>query len=284
MTVDGMEFCYVPAGPFWMGSGDGDDDEKPLHQVDIPYGYWMGRYPVSNAQFKKFVQAGGYGVARFWTEAAAHSSWKNGQIEGRIRPRNFGSPYNLDNHPVVGVTWYEALAFTRWLAEKWGSKVRLPKEKEWEKAARGGLNIPVTPLIYSASDLNHVSSLPSLSMQANPLPQRHYPWGNDADPTRINYDKSHIDHTSAMGCFFKGESPYGSQEMSRNVWEWVQSLYIKSEYSPKNENERLDAHDIRVMRGAVYYENNIHVTFLPRYGFNPFDSYNYLGFRVFRLV
>ena len=108
MTVDGMEFCYVPAGPFWMGSDDGPDDAKPLHQVDISYGYWMGSYPVSNAQFEEFVQAGGYDIAQFWTEAEAHGWWIEGQIKDwrdeklYRRPRNFGSPYNLPNHPVVG--------------------------------------------------------------------------------------------------------------------------------------------------------------------------------------
>jgi len=228
MTVDGMEFCYVPAGAFWMGSNDGPDDAKPLHKVDIPDGYWMGRYPVTNAQFEEFVQAGGYDVKHFWAEAEAHGWWIEGQIKDwndeklYSRPRTYGSPYNLPNHPVVGVTWYEALAFTRWLAEHWGCEVRLPKEREWEKAARGGLNIPVTALICPASQLNRPSSLP---MQANPLPQRHYPWGNDPDPKRANYDESHIGHTNAMGCFPKGETPYGCEEMSGNVWEWVQSLY-----------------------------------------------------------
>ena len=201
ITVDGMEFCYVPAGPFWMGNDDGDNDQKPLHQVDIPYGYWIARYPVSNAQFEEFVKDAGYQEERFWTEAKEEGEWKNGKVgwswkgKGRARPYNHGLPYNLPNHPVVGVNWYEALAFTRWLGERWGSKARLPSEAEWEKAARGGIKIPLAPLIRPATQLDNGPSLP---MQSNPNPQRCYPWGNQPDKMLINFEESGIGHKNAL--------------------------------------------------------------------------------------
>ena len=279
MTVDGMEFCYVPAGPFWMGSDDGEEDAKPLHQVDIPYGYWMGRYPVSNAQFEEFVQAGGYGMKRFWTEAEVHGFWEDGQIRDRTRPRNYGSPYNLPNHPVVGVTWYEAVAFMRWLTEKWGSEVRLPKEREWEKAARGGLQIPTKVLICPVSQLSHPASLP---MQTNPLSQRDYPWGNDIDPIQTNYDNSRIGHPNTLGSFSKGESPYGCEEMSGNVQEWVQSRYVKYEDYPEDEIERLDMYDGRIIKGGSYYESSIFILIFSRRWGYPNKWLNNVGFRVLR--
>ena len=68
------------------------------------------------------------------------------------------APYNLPNHPAVGVIFYEALAFTRWLSQRWGVLVRLPTEAEWEKAARGGLRIPAQPIIRIASE---VATLPA---------------------------------------------------------------------------------------------------------------------------
>jgi hypothetical protein len=168
MTLEGMEFCYVPPGPFLMGSRDDDpdayEDEKPQHEVDIPYGYWIGRYPVSNAQFQYFVDAGGYQEPAWWAEAIAHGVWQDGQvwrrlykevIEGKLiyhneyelgyAPANFGEPYSLPNHPVVGITWYEALAFTRWWSETLKKEDKLPKEwilhlpneSQWVKGCTG---------------------------------------------------------------------------------------------------------------------------------------------------
>ncbi|MBK7203924.1 MAG: NACHT domain-containing protein [Anaerolineae bacterium] len=118
LTSAAMEFCYVPAGPFWMGSQDDPDageNEQP-HKLDIPYGYWIGRYPVMNAQFGEFAAAGGYREARYWREAEAAGYWNSDGFkerwdnERRQRPYDRGEPYTLPNHPAVGVTWYEALA------------------------------------------------------------------------------------------------------------------------------------------------------------------------------
>src|SRR5215210_4882699 len=125
MTLDGMEFCRVPAGPFRIGSEAddelADDNEKPAHDLDLPYEFRMGRYPVTVAQFQEYVKESG------------------------------NQPFDLDslrepaNRPVVWVTWGEALAFCRWLTIRWrgsgriepGWMVTLPSEAEWEKAARG---------------------------------------------------------------------------------------------------------------------------------------------------
>jgi formylglycine-generating enzyme required for sulfatase activity len=125
MTVDGMEFCQVPAGAFWMGSGKKEKDassaEKPRHWVELPYDYQIGRFPVSKAQFKEFVATSGY------------EGWKIGAYSAAA------------NEPAVDVTWHDATAFCRWLTERWrktgrlpeGWEVRLPSEAEWERAARG---------------------------------------------------------------------------------------------------------------------------------------------------
>ncbi|MEZ4679776.1 MAG: SUMF1/EgtB/PvdO family nonheme iron enzyme [Caldilineaceae bacterium] len=147
MTTAGMQFCYVPAGPLRMGSkkgnGPGEDplayeDEEPQHELDLPDAYWLGRYPVTNAQFAEFVAAGGYANAAYWPEAAAHGYWRDGRFQDENQPRHLGEPFTLPNHPVVGVSWYEALAYARWLTEQLpaGWQARLPSEAEWEKAAR----------------------------------------------------------------------------------------------------------------------------------------------------
>ncbi len=144
MTIDHMPFCYVPPGPFWLGSPDEDelayDEEKPCHLVDLNDGYWIGQYPVTVAQFRAFVEASGYQV------------------------RDEDSLRDLPNRPVRYLTWYEVVAFCDWLTEVWrnvlppGWALRLPSESQWEKAARGGLEIAGQPLFVVRQDIVHRSN------------------------------------------------------------------------------------------------------------------------------
>jgi formylglycine-generating enzyme required for sulfatase activity len=289
-----------------MGSDhDGRDHEKPQHQLDIPYGYWLSRDLISNAQFQQFIKAGGYQREKYWAEAKAAGVWKmaglwnkSGQVKGdwdedwRTAPYDHGEPFNLPNHPVVGVMWYEALAFTRWLTERLGSQMGLPSEAEWAKAARGGLLIPATPLIRPASALSAppprlvltkegTGQGGSLSMINNPLPERRYPWGDDVEAGYINSKEAGIGKTSALGAFPIDKSPYGTQEMGGNVWEWTRSLYQPYPYQLNEKREKLDApvDKIRVLRGvASFYNSKICVGCSLRSGHDP--SYRYYGWGV----
>jgi formylglycine-generating enzyme required for sulfatase activity len=249
-------WCEVPAGRFLMGSTDEDeqawDDEKPQHAHDIETPYGIGRYPVTNTQYAAFVRGGGYGERRYWTESGW--AWREGgNITG---PEDYGTPFNLPNHPVVGVSWYEAIAFCCWLTEELGRKgepaqpreVTLPTEPQWEKAAR-------------CTD------------------GRHYPWGEEPDPDRANYYDTGIGATSAVGCFPGGVSPYGVEDLSGNVWEWCSTKW-QSSYERYQPNSPLSGGDPRVLRGGAFYYLTGSVRCAYRYGRYPYNRFRNSGFRV----
>jgi len=304
MTLEGMEFCLVPGGPFRMGAAENDDlannGEKPLHLNKLlTRDFWIARYPVTQAQFRRFVAAGGYRQAAWWDEARAAGYWqKNGfkaefDDQRRQEPVNFSTSFNLPNHPVVGVSWYEALAFCCWLTQWFREKgivvgeFRLPSEAEWEKAARGGEQIYLPPVRRKLTEIQTVAAERRIE---NTEMQRRYPWGEDIDPNRANYDQTGIGATSTVGCFPAGASPCGCEEMSGNVREWTRNLWGKDlektefryPYESVYERERLGAAPevLRVVRGGSYYHDPQFVRCACRDGDDPYNRDHDVGFRV----
>jgi formylglycine-generating enzyme required for sulfatase activity len=296
MNVDAMPFCLVPAGPFWMGSPDDDpdagDDEKPLHQIDISYDFWIGRYPVTNAQFQTFVADGGYAQEDVWPEATAAGFWQGGRFKGdfdrdwREEPFDYGEPASLGNHPVVGVSWYEALAFSRWLGDRWHRSgllpahlaVVLPSEAEWEKATRGGVHIAAQPVPAMPGDWPAITATVD-----NPYPYRRYPWGDDWAAGRANHDKSGIESTSAAGVFDDQENVYGAADLSGNVFEWTRSRYKDYEYRPADGREELSTVTARTgiaLRGGAHWSESSWLRCACRIGGSPDGRFVDYGFRV----
>ena len=251
MTLDGMHFCFVPPGSFVMGSGNNDssaaDGEKPQHKVDLAHPYFMARYPVTLAQWREYVRRSG--------EAPTYAESVNGR----------------DNEPVVNVTWRDARRFCDFLTQAWrdwlpqGFVVALPSEAEWEKAARGGEQVPA-----SAGASGPVHELGEKLKTCNPnvlVPnassRRIYPWGASFDPDKANAHSA-IGEASAVGCYPAGFSPFGCEDMAGNVFEWTRSLWgerfgepdFKYPYNPDDEKrEDLGAGDavLRVVRGGSWY-------------------------------
>jgi formylglycine-generating enzyme required for sulfatase activity len=243
-----LGFVEIPEGAFLMGEGNAQ------HEVTLPT-YYIARYPVTVAQFRAYVEASG------------------------VQPKDADSLRGLANHPVVWVSWHEALAYCRWLTDMlrdWagipeslvgllreGWQVMLPSEAEWEKAAG-----------WDA---------------ANAEPRR-YPWGDAPDPERANYEATGIGTTSAVGCFPGGASAYQVEDLSGNVWEWTRSLWGKSfsepdfkyPYKIEDGREDLTAGDgvLRVVRGGSFNAIGWNVRCACRSGYDP-DYVNVnLGVRV----
>ena len=281
MTIEGMRFCYVPEGPFIMG----EDSNK--HQLAIPYDYWIGRSPVTVAQYQSFIDDGGYNEDRFWSEAGRAWRDKN-SIKG---PEEYAGVFSLPNHPVVGVSWYEAHAYTKWLTGKaraagWISKegeIKLPNEAEWEKAARGGLVYPENPV---TRPLNRLELPDQPAMKENQNKGRRYAWGDKGEPDKCNYNLTGIESTSTPGCFSRGASPYGCRDMNGNVWEWQRNKWRPPYPYPLNDKSWDDPEgdDRRVLRGGSFPNNNADVRCAGRnYGDLPGVRNFVYGFRVIAL-
>jgi formylglycine-generating enzyme required for sulfatase activity len=269
----------VPAGPFSMG------EEK--HTIDVPYAYWIGQFPVTQAQFAAFTNEGGYETEKWWTPGG----WKYIQEEGRRAPRPRGYPFDLPNHPAYRITWYEAQAFVTWLKDRalregWipaGGRLVLPNEPEWEKAARGGHAVPEPVLVPVALARLHSPSI-DVRLRKNPHPGRRYPWGDVIDPGCCNYDETKIGSTSSPGCFSANPSPYGVQEMSGNVREWSRTVYGKADYRKQVtkwiESEILTEGASRVLRGGSFSSNANFARCASRGNDVPGSGDSYVGFRV----
>jgi formylglycine-generating enzyme required for sulfatase activity len=248
------ELIHVPAGEFLMGSDPKKDkgaydDEQPQHSLHLP-DYYIAKTPVTNGQYLASVEATGQKPPEHWKKR---------------KP-----PKGKKDHPVVEVSWHDAVAYCQWLAEATGRAYRLPSEAEWEKAARGGLR---------------------MGREDNPYPGRIYPWGNEWEKKRCNSEEGGPGDTTPVGQYSPGgDSPYGCVDMAGNVVEWTLSLWGKEweapdfryPYDPEDGRENLDAGDDirRALRGGSWNDNHWGARVSARINLGPgYFSYS-VGFRV----
>lgn len=253
------EMILVEGSTFIMGCKDGrdsncSDDEKPPHAVTVK-DFYIGKYEVTLAQFKAFVDATAYqtdadknGSSYIWTG----SEWKDTKgvnwlcdVGGSIRPK---SEYN---HPVIHVSWNDAVAYAKWLAGKTGKKYRLPSEAEWEYAARGGDKSNG----YTYAGSNTIDDVAWYTTNAG--------------------GKTH-----SVGQ--KKANELGIYDMSGNVWEWVQDCYNDT-YAGAPSNGTAwtsDECDRRVLRGGSWINFDLNCRVANRVRNLPDFRNDNLGFRL----
>ncbi|MDJ0838661.1 MAG: SUMF1/EgtB/PvdO family nonheme iron enzyme [Acidobacteriota bacterium] len=247
------DWVWIPPGSFSMGKG------KQKHEVEFTRGFLLARFPVTNKEYGAFLEAGGYGNVEWWSEEgwtwltlpeAKFPKWYKEQA-ARSKDAFFppfrptwkpvfwnNERFNQSDQPVVGINWWEANAYCRWLTAKlaeeqppwWfaGQTVCLPGEAMWEYAARGKEG-------------------------------RAYPWGSDK-PTKehANYGRNKGKPTP-RGNYPKGATPEGVQDMAGNVWEWcfapweeeVKSNAVKKTVDHFEPHIRVESSD-RVLRGGSW--------------------------------
>ena len=272
-TLDGMHFCFVPAGPFVMGDGRGAKDKKLQHTVDLAHPYFIARFPVTAAQWREYVQRSG------------HTSDDEHGLLG------------YDNDPAVYVSWHDAMRFCGFVTVAWrgllpkGFVVTLPSEAEWEKAARGGERVPGNfDWVTLHQLIEKLETAGGCAEMTNPFPQRAYPWGESFDGDRANAEST-IGEISAAGCYPLGRSPYGCEDMIGNVWELTRSLWGKDwgtpsfayPYEPHDvSREDPGAGDdvLRGVRGGSWYVLRGYARCAFRHRAPPGRRGDDLGFRV----
>jgi formylglycine-generating enzyme required for sulfatase activity len=245
------ELVMIPAGEFIMGS-DKRRDEMPQH-TELLTEYAIGKYPVTNAEFARFVEDSGYETTAEQPNRAGGAPWKplRNPIEGADWRHAAGPQSAIDkrmSHPVVSVSWRDAVAYCTWLAQKTGQSFRLPTEAEWEKAARG-------------------------------TDGREYPWGNTFESYLCNTVEGKVGTTTPVGRYSPaGDSPYGASDMAGNVWEWCSTI-VRENYSTEAD-ESLGGDAGRVLRGGAfcYYASDARCAF--RGDWFPDAVFHYVGFRV----
>jgi formylglycine-generating enzyme required for sulfatase activity len=233
---------YIAAGPFQMGSLQGEgipQHETPQHPVDLP-AFRIGKYPVTNSQYEEFI-------TQTQTRVMPIMGWEGQRV-----------PQGLEQYPVTGVTWYEALKYCEWLNHVTGREYSLPNEAQWEKACRGGDNCI-------------------------------YPWGDEFDPLRCNHGKPQLAPVDT----YPAQNEFQCFDLVGNVRQWTTSLWghrpippdFKYPWTDRDGRNNLGANSQirRVVRGSSFTDDSQYLRCSARSGQFPENAGllgNRHGFRV----
>jgi formylglycine-generating enzyme required for sulfatase activity len=233
-------WCEVPGGKAKLGGDKDALNSLPEQVVDLPT-FYIAKYPVTYLQFQSFLDAG---------DGFANSFWWQGLAD---RQTNTGAQrFQHANHPRENVSWYDSMAYCRWVSSKLGYEITLPTEQQWEKAARG-------------------------------TDGRFFSWGNkygigyaNVDETKHNQKVGnyYLQSTTSVGLYPQGQSPYEVLDLSGNVWEWTLTDW------ENNKSIDYSSINLRVSRGGSLGSLHGYVHAASRFAYSPSNRYQDLGFRV----
>lgn len=199
-----FDWIEIPTGQVTLGGSQWADGGY-IHGPTVfgVLAYAIAKYPVTNAQYAKFIEADGYNQRKWWTKIG----WKVRELESWQEPRWWeNEKVDHADYPVMTVSWHEANAFCRWLSDTTGEDIKLPTEQQWQRAAQG--------------DTHWV-----------------YPYGNEFDASRCNFN---AENTTSVTLFEgKGDSPFGVVDMSGNVWEWCSTKYKANNNTPHGTDKKV---------------------------------------------
>jgi formylglycine-generating enzyme required for sulfatase activity len=226
---DNSPMVLVHAGEFAMGSDRGQDDEQPVHRISVR-AFYLDTYEVTVSRYAEFL-----------TSQKPDSPFKWNEATGGAH----------ENKPVIGVNWYDARDYCRWVGK------RLPTEAEWEMAARG-------------------------------TEGRIYPWG-DVHPTKGHANAGQAiwrgyETLTNIGRYQLGKTPDGLYDMAGNLWEWVADWYDPSYYhfSPSDNPRGPSAGPLRALRGGAWNNDSKAIRSTNRAAYAPDARRNDVGFRCAR--
>ena len=271
------ETVFIPAGEFLMGSTPEaaplfeDADAQATYALGWPRSqhalylpdYYIAKTPITNAQYAAFLQDTDYARPRRW--------------------RSNKPPRGKEQYPVVYISWHDANAYCRWLAEATNKPYRLPSEAQWEKGASWEDRPTMTDRVETDSGLRAARD----RLQGR---RRRYPWGDEWGSEYCNTVESGLNAVTPVDAYPQGASSYGLLDMAGNVWEWTLSLWGSDWYTPSFEypydasdgREDVTADDsvCRVLRGGSFaYSSEFSQCFF-RYKNFPVNSSDGIGFRV----
>jgi formylglycine-generating enzyme required for sulfatase activity len=257
-----MEFVDIPSGLLTMGDNR-LRDASPQHAVRVK-AFGIGKFPVTNEEFAGFVDAGGYTIEKYWTKMG----WRAQSARPSSTPSHWNDKdFNAPRQPVVGVTWYEAVAFCNWVTERardasereW---YRLVSEPEWEYAARGA---------------------------GRP---RNFPWGDSIERGHANTAEMGFGWTTPVDYFPAGVSPFGVWDLCGNVFEWTiskwginwQEMQFAYPYRADDGREEIAGSGARVMRGGSWFNPYQEALCAYRSRYLAGSRASNIGFRVARVT
>ncbi len=298
----GMKFVRIPAGEFFMGSDesvaslqkdfpqleikrlDELSDEMPLHRVQISRPFELGQTEVTRAQFEQFLKLSGYvpesirdktGGYGYSTQHDLTRPEKSDAFAGRDLAYSWQQPgfEQGHDHPVVNVTWHDAMALAKWLSQKEGVTYRLPTEAEWEYACKAG-----TQTRYP-----HGNDPQALVRWANVFDASATPhWIRWQDKALAGNDGHAF--TSPVASY--PPNAFGLHDMVGNAWEWVSDHYADNYYktSPAIDPQGPNAGHLKVRRGGSWHTWPIYARCSYRNINAPDSRYTLLGMRLLREV